>query len=125
MGEMNTALSADKPKYMIKPMKYSDIDTTWLCGTYKEGKATLINLLPIADNKFRVIVSLVDMRVPKCDKFRGSSTCGWFDPNKNIANFLEEYSNLGGTHHLCLMYGDARKTAETFAKTMGYEYCEI
>lgn len=125
MGEMNTSLSCDKPKYMIKPMKYADIDTTWLCGTYKEGKATLINLLPIADNKFRVITSYVDMRVPECDKFRGTATCGWFEPNKNIADFLVEYSKLGGTHHLNLMYGDARKLVETFAKTLGFEYYEI
>ena len=125
MGEMNTALSADKPKYMIKPMKYADIDTTWLCGTYKEGKATLINLLPIADGKFRVITSYVDMRVPDCDKFRGSSTCGWFEPNKSIDKFLVNYSELGGTHHLNLMYGDARKLVETFAKTLGFEYYEI
>ncbi len=125
MGEMNTALSADKPKYMIKPMKYADIDTTWLCGTYKEGKATLINLLPIADNKFRVVVSLVDMRVPECDKFRGSATCGWFEPAKSISDFLGDYSKLGGTHHLSMMYGDARKIAETFANVMNYEFYEI
>lgn len=125
MGEMNTALSVDKPKYMIKPMKYADIDTTWLCGTYKEGKATLINLLPIANNKFRVVVSLVDMRVPKCDKFRGNATCGWFEPAKSISDFLGDYSKLGGTHHLTMMYGDACKTMETFAKTMGFEYYEI
>lgn len=125
MGEMNTALSVDKPKFMKKPMNYSDIDTTWLCGTFKAGKATLINLLPIADNKFRVIVSYVDMRTPECDKFRGNATSGWFEPNKNIAIFLEDYSKLGGTHHLNLMYGDARKTAETFAEVMGYEFCEI
>ena len=125
MGEMNTALSVDKTKYMIKKMLYSDIDTTWLCGTYKEGKATLINLLPIADSKFRVVVSLVDMRVPECDKFRGNTTCGWFEPAKSISDFLGDYSELGGTHHLSLMYGDARKTAETFAAVMGYEFYEI
>ncbi len=125
MGEMNTALSVDKPKYMVKPMKYADIDTTWLCGTYKEGKATLINLLPITNNGFRVIVSYVDMKVPKCDKFRGNATCGWFEPAKKISDFLQDYSKLGGTHHLNLMYGDARKMMETFAKTMGFEYYEI
>lgn len=125
MGEMNTALAAEKPKYKIKPMTYSDVDTTWICGTYKEGKATLINLLPIFDGKFRVIVSLVDMKVPDCKKFIGSSTCGWFQPTKNIGTFLEDYSKLGGTHHLSMMYGDARKSAETFAKVMGYEFYEI
>lgn len=125
MGEMNTALSADKPKYMAKPMKYADIDTTWLCGTYKAGEATLVNLLPIADGKFRVITSRVDMVVPECDKFRGSSTCGWFRPAGKISDFLENYSKLGGTHHLNLVYGDARRMVSTFAKVAGYEYCEI
>ncbi len=125
MGEMNTALSCDKPKYMKKPMAYSDIDTTWLCGTYKAGKATLINLLPIAGDTFRVVVSLVDMKVPTCDKFRGNTTCGWFEPAKPISDFLEDYSKLGGTHHLTLVYGDARKAAETFAAVMGYAFYEI
>ncbi len=125
MGEMNVALSADKPKYMIKAMAYSDIDTTWLCGTFKAGKATLVNLIPIANDSFRVVVSLVDMETPECPKLRGSSTSGWFRPSKSVACFLEAFSTLGGTHHLDLVYGDVRKTAETFAKVMGYEFYEI
>ncbi len=125
MGEMNVALSVDKPKYLMRPMAYSDVDTTWICGTYKEGEATLINLVPLADGKFRVISSFVNMRTPKCDKFRGSSTSGWFEPKKKISSFLEDFSTLGGTHHLSLMYGDMRKLAEAFAKAMGYEYFEI
>ena len=65
------------------------------------------------------------MKVPECEKFRSKSTCGWFEPSKNIATFLEDYSKLGGTHHLSIMYGDMRKVAESFAKVMDYEYCEI
>lgn len=125
MGEMNTALTAGKAKLMLKPMVYSDIDTIWLCGTYKEGKATLIDLVPLADGKFRIIASFVEMKVPECEKFRSNSTCGWFEPDKDISDFLEDYSLLGGTHHLMLMYGDMRKAAEAFAKTMDYEYYEI
>ena len=125
MGEMNTALTSEKAKFMFKKMIYSDIDTTWLCGTYKEGKATLIDLAPLAEGKFRIIASLVDMKLPVCDKFIGTSTCGWFAPENNIATFLEDYSKLGGTHHLSLIYGDMRKVAETFAETMGFEYYEI
>ena len=125
MGEMNTALAASKPKYMIKPMKYSDIDTTWLCGTYKAGEATLIDLAPLGGDKFRVITSKVEMKVMDCEKYRKNSTCGWFAPEKSIGTFLEDYSKLGGTHHLALVYGDMRKTAETFAKVRNFEYFEI
>lgn len=125
MGEMNTALAATKPKYMIKPMKYADDDTAWLCGTYKEGKATLVDLIPTGKNKFRVVTSSVEMKTPECDKFRGDTTCGWFKPEKSVADFLSDYSSLGGTHHLMLIYGDMKKTAETFAKLNGFEYFEI
>ncbi len=125
MGEMNTALTAEKAKFMLKPMKYSDVDTTWLCGTYKAGTATVMDLAPLADGKFRVITSLVEMKVPDCEKFRVNSTCGWFEPKCDIATFLENYSKLGGTHHLMLMYGDMRKATEAFAKSIGYEYYEI
>ena len=65
------------------------------------------------------------MKTPDCKKFRGSTTCGWFKPDKNIGDFLSDYSRLGGTHHLSIMYGDRRKTAETFAKVLNYEYFEI
>ncbi len=125
MGEMNTALSAEKPKLLKKVMKYSDIDTTWLCGTYKAGEATIIDLAPLGGSRFRVITSKVEMKTPDCKKFRGSTTCGWFKPDKNIGAFLEDYSKLGGTHHLSIMYGDMRKTAETFAEVMNFEYFEI
>ena len=125
MGEMNTALTAVKPKFMAKPMVYSDVDTTWICGTYKEGEATIINLAPCADGKFRIIASKVDMLVPDCDKLRSGSTCGWFKPQNSISTFLEDYSKLGGTHHLSLVYGDMRKMAEAFAESMGFEFYEI
>lgn len=125
MGEMNTALAARPPKYTVKNMKYSDIDTTWLCGTYMAGTATLIDLAPLGEDKFRVIASKVEMREMECDKFRKNTTCGWFSPDKNIGTFLEDYSKLGGTHHLALVYGDMRKTAEVFAAVRGYEYFEI
>lgn len=125
MGEMNTALSAEKPKLLKKEMKYSDIDTTWLCGTYRSGEATLIDLAPLGGDQFRIIASKVEMKTPDCEKFRGSTTCGWFKPDKSIEDFLAAYSKLGGTHHLSVMYGDMRKTAETFAKVMNFEYFEI
>ncbi|MBO4468628.1 MAG: hypothetical protein J5766_04945 [Clostridia bacterium] len=125
MGEMNTALAAKTSKYMVKPMKYADVDTTWLCGTYKSGTATLIDLAPMGGDKFRVIASKVEMREMECEKFRKNTTCGWFSPDKNIGTFLEDYSKLGGTHHLALVYGDMRKTAEVFAAVRGFEYFEI
>ncbi|MBO4308986.1 MAG: hypothetical protein J5885_04060 [Clostridia bacterium] len=125
MGEMNTALAAEKPRYMAKPMAYSDIDTAWLCGTYRAGTATLMDLAPLGDGKFRVITSRVEMKVPDCEKYRKDTICGWFAPAGDVGDFLRDYSLLGGTHHLALMYGDQRSLAETFAAVRGFEYFEI
>ena len=125
MGEMNPALAATTPKLMKKTMKYSDIDTTWLCGTYKSGEATLIDLAPLGGGRFRVITSRVEMKAMDCDKYRKDTTCGWFAPGNGVASFLQDYSRLGGTHHSALVYGDMRKTAETFAAYGGFDYAEI
>ncbi|MCQ2478243.1 MAG: hypothetical protein MJ091_03360 [Clostridia bacterium] len=124
MGEMNTALTASKPKLEYKTMKYSDIDTTYTYGTYKPGAATLICLVPTADS-FRIVTSKVNMKTALCEKVQKKNVSGWFEPNMPVADFLTEYSKLGGTHHLTLMYGDARKLAETFAEVKGFEYFEI
>ena len=125
MGEMNTALAAVKPYLSVKKMRYSDIDALWLRGTYKEGEATLMDMAPVGGDRFRIIASKVTMKTPDCDKYRSRSICGWFKPEKDIGTFLEDYSYLGGTHHLALVYGDMRKTAETFAAVRGFEYFEI
>ncbi len=125
MGEMNTALAADKPTIFHTPMKYSDIDTVKISATYKAGVATLISLIPVADGKFRIVTSLVEMKTPDCKKLAAGVIKGWFTPNKPIADFLCDYSRLGGPHHLTLMYGDARCLAKTFAQTLSFEYFEI
>ena len=49
---------------------------------------------------------------------------GWFAPpgNMPVAEFLEAYSRLGGTHHLVLSYnGDTRHLAD-LAHLMGWEF---
>lgn len=125
MGEMNTSLAHAKPTVSPTPMKYSDIDTVKIHATYKAGTATLISLVPIADDKFRIVTSLVEMKVPECPKLNKNQIKGWFAPQKSVADFLCDYTKLGGPHHLSLMYGDARKTAETFAGVLGFEYFEI
>ena len=125
MGEMNINVAAYKPTIFHTPMKYSDIDTVKIVSTYKAGMATLISLVPVADGKFRLVSSLVEMKTPDCKKLAAGAIKGWFTPNKPIAEFLCDYSKLGGPHHLALMYGDARHFAETFAKSLSFEYFEI
>lgn len=125
MGEMNTALANEKPTQFLTPMKYSDIDTTKIAATYKPGTATLISLVSLAEGKFRVISSVVEMKVPVCPKIKSATIKGWFAPRKTVADFLCDYSKLGGPHHLAIVYGDAAKLAESFAESMGFEYYEI
>lgn len=125
MGEMNTALSADTPRLLPKRMRYSDTDTLWLCGTYKEGRAILADLAPVSDTALRLIAIKGQTVLPACPKLIGKNICGWFKPDAAIEDLLSRYSRLGGTHHLALICGDECRTLEAFAEAMGFEYKEL
>jgi L-arabinose isomerase len=47
---------------------------------------------------------------------------GWFKPNLPLPEFLEKYSQLGGTHHSALVYGVDAKSLALFAKALGMKY---
>ena len=44
---------------------------------------------------------------------------GWMKPQIDIADFLEQLSTYGGTHHSSLIYGATVKEIEFFGKILG------
>ena len=48
-----------------------------------------------------------------------------FEPKKNIADFLSEFSQAGGTHHSALVYGNDKDIIIDFGNIMGWKVIEI
>ena len=53
------------------------------------------------------------------------NTQGWFKPCKPVAEFLEDYSMAGGTHHSAMVYDADIREIRAFGKMMGFEVIEI
>ena len=131
MGEMNINVAVnnkfDKPVLYETGFRWTDAGATVSVGArFQDGPATLINLAPQEDGKYKIIASEVDF-IP-VDDMNGpykTEIRGWFAPCMPVADFLEAWSNEGGTHHSALVYGVGAKAIKTFAKFTGIEFVEI
>ena len=126
MGESNLKLLESR-KTVIKPFPYADgQDPTCILGHMVAGKACIFNLLPNADGWFDVVIAQGDMlQLPASIETLSTSMNGWFKPTIPVAEFLEKYSELGGTHHSALVYDVEAKSLALFAKTLGMKYTII
>ncbi len=123
MGEWNYRLAKGKPLLAKMNFDYTSAgDTTVAYGLFKQGKAVLCNIAPLADGKFRMLFAPGAM----LDK-EGSGTLehavrGWFKPDTPLIPFLEQFSYLGGTHHSALVYTDSLDELTAFANSLGMEH---
>jgi L-arabinose isomerase len=84
-----------------------------------------VNLAPLAENKYELIVSAVEMLDVVGENNMQNSIHGWFKPAVNISDFLESYSKAGGTHHAVLVYGDKINEIAKFGEIMGWDIVRI
>ena len=125
MGEANVDLYAAKGNLVSKPYNYSDTGSPAVAyGIFKPGPAILVNLAPIQDGKYRLLICNGICHAPE-DPAPVECIKGWFKPKKNLPEFLETYSNNGGTHHSALCYNADPQVLLYFAKLMGFEAVEI
>lgn len=130
MGEMNINVATNnkfnKPVLYQTGFRWTDAGATVSVGArFQEGEACLINLAP-QEKGYKLLVSEVDF-VP-VDDMNGpykTEIRGWFAPCMPVADFLEAWSEEGGTHHSALVYGVGAKAIKTFAKFAGIEAVEI
>jgi L-arabinose isomerase len=121
MGEINVNLLPEGSR--IKEMEYifsTAGNPAFVPGRFKEGEGVLINCAPGADGLFRLILSPVSVDGTGDDPGLRDSVRGWIKPRGSLENFLEQYSRLGGTHHLLLTYGGDLEHLRTFGKLMGW-----
>jgi L-arabinose isomerase len=126
MGEVNWRLLDGMPQLREMEYTYSPTDNPALVvGRFRAGEIALVNLAPVRGGGYRLIVAPASMLpVHGADRMR-EGVRGWFKPALSVPDFLEEYSRLGGTHHLAVSYTRDTKPIETFGKLMGWDVVVI
>ncbi len=124
MGEANPDLLAE-PLMVEKEIPFIDTeDPVLIAGRFKPGPAILANLAPLGGDKYRFLVC--EGKMLEVDNRKLKDTIrGWFKPNKRVPDFLEDYSQYGGTHHLAMVYGDLSREMSTLGRIMGWEVINI
>jgi len=126
MGEFNPELSAEKPVLYEKEYPFSPAQNPAALGMApRGGKATHVNLSPGPDDTFRLIISLVDVLDDGTHPALPQWVRAWIRPPLPVAEFLEGFSRLGGTHHSVLLMGDHRESLGTFGRLAKMEVCYL
>lgn len=126
MGEVNINLLSEKPILSLKPFPYADTgDTAFLRGTYKPGKAVFVNLAPMGNGKYSLIISDIEVLNIKASNGLEEGECGFFSVGYSISDFLKKFSLAGGTHHSAMVYGDVKRDIITFGEELGFKVVDI
>jgi len=120
MGEINPNLLADKPRVAKKEFIFNDADdTTYICGRMKKGQGVLVNLAPSKDSFTLIVAPMNALDIPAEGSLK-DTVSGFLTPNKNISEFLTEFSKAGGTHHSAFVYGDVKNSIIAFGEAMNF-----
>jgi L-arabinose isomerase len=122
MGELNYKLVNGKAKLSEKALPYIPIDPPAVAsGCFKAGPACLVNLAPMPEDEFLLLVAPVSMLDIKGKDRMDGMVRGWFKPELPLNDFLAEYSECGGTHHSALTYNVSADELIAFADLMGWD----
>ncbi len=122
MGEVNYGITDGKPTVSRAGRKYAAEDEFPYAGyaRMKGGRGVYINISRAYDD-YRLFVAPAEMQSYDKDSFSGSMR-GWMKPKGyTTAEFLEEHSKWGATHHSIFVYGATEDEIEFFGKLLQIE----
>ena len=121
MGEINPRICKGKATLTAKPYTYSSgLQPLYITGECKKGDVILLNLIPMLDHSYRLLVCPMSIEESDTTTFE-NSVRGWIKPRTSIEDFLSNYSRYGGTHHSVLCYDESIESMKTFGEQMGWE----
>lgn len=122
MGEANISLMAGQPVLAEMQFKYTDVGNTIAAyGAFKPGDVTVVNLAPVGDSRYRLLLSPGKMLEAHGDDDFRFSIRGWFQPQLPLDQYLAAYSRLGGTHHSVVVYDADVRLIRLFGEAMGWQ----
>jgi len=122
MGEVNYGIADIKPVVSRAGQKYAAEDEYPYAGytRMKGGKGVYVNISRAYDD-YRLFIAPAEMLSVDKDNFPGSMR-GWMKPDGyTTAEFLEEHSRYGATHHSIFVYGASAEEIEYFGNLLGIE----
>ncbi len=123
MGEVNLNVCSGKAVLQEKPFPFTDADNPVVAtGCLKPGAAHFINLAPGPNETYTLIAAPVEVCDTQGKEAINSAIRGWFKPAMPIADFLKNYSLLGGTHHQVLSYNANEEILCEFAEKMNWKF---
>jgi len=126
MGESNPNLAQWKPLITDRPFNYNSCgDTVAMYTCQREGKATILNLVPMNDSFTLILCPGQLLNVGLESGAYRKANQGWFKPNLPIDEFLTEYSMAGGTHHSAIVYDVDLQELKAFGTMMGFDVIVI
>ena len=128
MGEVNYNLLTGKPELKEMNFIYGEDAKNPVVGygCYKQGKAVFVNVFVDGNGEYSMVAAPVTMEEPNgVDKCAGQAVRGWMRTPIPVANFLEEISKAGVTHHSSLVYGATTDQLEFFGKLLGMKVITI
>lgn len=125
MGEFNVAVANDTPVLVEKPFPFTPAQhpVIAVCAS-RTGHVIYVNIAPITDDTFRLIIVPCEILDVKVTKEMESVIRGWIRPCCKIEDFLEKYSMYGGTHHSALVWGGSIEGLLAMSKFLGLD-CKI
>lgn len=120
MGEINYRIADAKPTLSRKNNKYSASTFPYSANArMKGGCGVYVNISRQKDD-FLLLASECEMLSVSEDNFP-NSVRGWMKPHSKVADFLEDLSRVGATHHSVFIYGATALEMEFFANILGMD----
>ena len=120
MGETNYRVADLKPTLSRKKNKYGAEVCAYSANTrMMGGRGVYVNISRKKDD-FMLLASECEMLSVGEDNFKNSIR-GWMKPAMSTAEFLEEHSRAGATHHSLFIYGATEGEVEFFGQLLGMD----
>jgi len=125
MGEINPELATDQPHLIEYDFPFTPArNPTKLTCCLEAGPATFVDIVPGPADTFSLIAAPVEVLGDTMVEEMKNNIRAWIRPEIPVEQFLECYSQHGGTHHSALVLGDQIEGMQAFASFLGMQ-CNV